>query len=370
MMPKEKIIPMKKIYLTSVLLLSVVVTLSQTKIKIKHESYDETLLNGKVTSFTSSIYKAIEKFGVIEKGNLDHKVKVKWDEKGNVIEYGDYSAEKSSYTAYMKYDTKGNKIEYSEFDADGRKKMAEIFKYDDKGNKTEKFKSGSNGMVIKTDDYYYDAKGNLIEKNNYLSDGSLEYKTKYNYNSKGNITEENDYYGSGNLCSKNQFNYDSNGNVIEENNQKVYNDKLRLEYKLIYLYDIKGNKIKFERYYGQKNILYKKLNYDTNGNVIEEYSYSTQDGSLLHKEQFKYDATGNKTELNWYNSDGSLSLKINYKYDVRGNKIEQINLHGDMSLDFKQSWQYEYDAIGNWIKKIQFKDDKPNEIIERIIEYY
>ena len=60
--------------------------------------------------------------------------------------------------------------------------------------------------------------------------------------------------------------------------------------------------------------------------------------------QRKYDEKGNNIEVNWYNSDGSLASKWTYKY--------------------------EFDKQGNWIKRIDFKDEIPEFILEREYEYY
>ena len=47
-------------------------------------------------------------------------------------------------------------------------------------------------------------------------------------------------------------------------------------------------------------------------------------------------------EENWYNSDGSLDKK----------------------------YTYEYDKNNNWIQEVEYVNNKPIQITERIIEYY
>ena len=37
---------------------------------------------------------------------------------------------------------------------------------------------------------------------------------------------------------------------------------------------------------------------------------------------------------------------------------------------FVQSFQYTYDNQNNWIKRVEFEDNEPINIHERVIEYY
>ncbi len=57
-------------------------------------------------------------------------------------------------------------------------------------------------------------------------------------------------------------------------------------------------------------------------------------------------------------------------FNKRGNRIEGNNYNPDGSLQSKHTSKYEYDPKGNWIRKIEFKDNSPKSIIEREIEYY
>jgi hypothetical protein len=117
--------------------------------------------------------------------------------------------------------------------------------------------------------------------------------------------------------------------------------------------------------------LNKKITFEK-GNVIEINEYDSY-GILVwldRKYTYKYDEKGNMIEKNEYDSDGSLDRKETYKYDEKGNKIEKNEYDSDGSLDRKETYQYEYDKAGNWIKKIEFRNEKPVYIYEREYEYY
>ena len=210
----------------------------------------------------------------------------------------------------------------------------ESFKYDDKGNLIEMI--GYSNYTFK-----YDDKGNRMEENYYNADGILSGKVNYNYDDKGNRIEENYYNADGILSGKNTYKYDDKGNQIEGNNYKVDGSGLDLHLRLSGKYTYK---------------------YDKKGNQIENNKFNA-DGILFGKYTYRYDDKGNEIEKNDYNADGSLYHKETYKYDDKGNKIE---VNGYSNYTYK----YEFDAKGNWIKKITFKNQIPENILERIYQYY
>ena len=109
--------------------------------------------------------------------------------------------------------------------------------------------------------------------------------------------------------------------------------------------------------------------YDDKGNKIEENIYKS-DGSLDYKDTYEYDNKGNKIEFNEYDSDGSLLWKFRLEYDNIGNIIESIEYDSDGIVESEGSFEFEYDENLNWVKKIEHKNTIPNKIIEREIEYY
>ena len=186
----------------------------------------------------------------------------------------------------------------------------------------------------------YDKNGNIIELNFY-EEGRI-YKLNYRYNDEKEEKIGYDFYNAdGSLYHKIVFKYDDKGNVIEE---KVYDTNDSLNYKSLYKYDIYGNR-------------------------IEENDYDAS-GTLNNKVVYKYDVTGNKVEQNGYNADGDLVNKITFKYDDKGNIIDENGYNADGSLNYKWTYKYEYDDQGNWIKRIEFKYNNAEYVVERKYEYY
>ena len=179
--------------------------------------------------------------------------------------------------------------------------------------------------------------GNLIEENMYLSDGSLINKYTYKYDGKGNKIEKYIYGSDGSLDSK--CNY-RKGNMIEED---IYGSDGSLNSKYTYKYDGKGNK-------------------------IEDCWYNSY--GLLCKYTNKYDEKGNKIEIYFYNGLDHTQFKSTLKYDEKGNNIEIYAYGSDGSLESKTTVKYDYNKYGDWVKRISFKNDIAEYIIEREIEYF
>ncbi len=251
----------------------------------------------------------------------------------------------------------------------GKVKQISNFKYEavDKFGKIEK------GEIIQDSSYHYgnnyiikfNEKGDEIEINNYNSnsEGSLFYKVINKYDETGNRIEENWYKSDGSLDRKYIYKYDEKGNIIEE--KKYYSDG-NMAWGYSDKYNEKGKKIKRKFYDKHNGSLSSKGTYSYNekGNMIEFKVYEP-DGSLSFKSTFRYDEKGNRIEENVYKSDGSLLQKITYKYNEKGNRIEENVYKSDRSLDFKITLKYKFDKMGNWIKKIEFKNTFPQYIVEK-----
>ena len=155
----------------------------------KKNDLTEENLKGKVKSIKETTYKAVDKFGQIEKGDVLNNY-------------------------FNIYNEKGNKIEDNSYDSDGSLNSKTTYKYDKKGNKIEENIYDSNGKFVRKTTYKYDKKGNIIEEKSYYPDGSLIYKNTYKYDEKGNMIEENWYESDGSLYEKHtyKYEYDKNNN--------------------------------------------------------------------------------------------------------------------------------------------------------------
>jgi len=119
-----------------------------------------------------------------------------------------------------------------------------------------------------------------------------------------------------------------------------------------------------------------KYKYDAGGNVSEE-SWIQNDGELWLR--YVYKVKGNQTEELVYDREGKLNQKIIHIYDDQKNEIETVfyDVQTDKP-DGKEFFQYlEFDAQGNWTKRIVSESDGKNrspvqsrETMFRTLTYY
>jgi hypothetical protein len=233
-------------------------------------------LIGKVKSLTEIYFKAVDKFGEIQKGYIMYTYNFFFNDKGNEIEWNKYETEGgSSYITnkwICKCNKKGDRIEEIHYNPDGSLGEKFTFKYDDKGNQIEKSWYNSkcnNGSLYFKFTYKYDNKENQIEENCYYPDGNLFDKWFYKYNDHGNMIEDSYHNPNGSLIYKDIYMYDDYGNMIEEN---CYNPDLCN--KVTYNYDDKGNQIERCDYALENSLYYDKktykYDYDNTGNWIKK----------------------------------------------------------------------------------------------------
>jgi TonB family protein len=104
-----------------------------------------------------------------------------------------------------------------------------------------------------------------------------------------------------------------------------------------------------------------------------------EDPKRVLLETAEYDIKGAKTQNQYFPIAGStLTGRETYKYDDKGNISEMTLLNADGSLLSKEEYKYEFDSIGNWVKMTtsvavvanQKIDFEPTEITYRTIFYY
>lgn len=257
----------------------------------KKNSLTDLNLKGDVRILSVFGYKAVIKFGEIEKDSLQNRLLSDFDENGNIVSE--------------------NWIDSG---------IRDIYKYDSIGKLIEQ----DNHNELKTPSlsskkkFIYDENNNLIEKNTYLPDGFLFEKIIYDYDKSDNNIESK--------CYK----YDFEGKEVI---QFMFKDK----------YDKKGNKIESIHYDNLGNKEYTEIyKYDEKGNMIEEVSDFLKD-KLPPKKLYTYDNKKNFLNIKHYNSKDVLVDEETYKYkfDKIGNwiiKIHFINAKPDFIEERKISY--------------------------------
>lgn len=121
------------------------------------------------------------------------------------------------------------------------------------------------------------------------------------------------------------------------------------------------------------------------------YEYKYEDGKLVERQmvlnngrkgmRYVYKHSPSQVEELVYSDDGKLNQRYISRLDVNGNEIERTNfgvVNFELYGDRRYKLSYEFDAVGNWIKKVTLKEAKengvtswqPDHISYRTITYY
>src|SRR5690606_10874293 len=99
----------------------------------------------------------------------------------------------------------------------------------------------------------------------------------------------------------------------------------------------------------------------SNEKVENGWTIENLQGKVLSYSEFSYKAVdrfGN-IEKGKRERNDSWDRDLQRKYDEKGNNIESNRYNSDGSLFSKWTYKYEFDKQGNWIKRIDFKDEIP-----------
>ncbi len=216
----------------------------------------------------------------------------------------------------------------------------------------------SNSNIFRKTIYKYDRTNRLKLELGYTRENQIDYKLMYKYKN-GKITSQVEKYLDDKEKYSTKYKYDKTRNLIER--VEYENDSITSIFK--FKNDSLGRAIKVEEF-NSKNVLIKTRTYEYNKN-------------------------GLLTKILILNSKNILISKIEYTFDINKNLIEeketfenystykQYNLMGDEILyvdefikgDIKE-FEYTYDKNNNWIKKVDYFNGTPIDIVEREIIYY
>jgi len=280
-------------------------------------------LRGRVAMIKENSYRAIEKFGEIQKGERARKSLIGLD----------YA---------KKFNKSGQMIEYSEYGTqDGHLVYKTSIAYDAKGKPQKNLSYIADNKLNLTGTYIYDENDRLIELAIYKTDSTLMGRYNYRYNTQGLVCVESYYRSDGSLEWKKNFDYNRRGQIIEEHLR--HSDK-RFNRSIFYSFDKKG--------------------------LLKEEIVKDADRLFNKRYVYNYNKKGQRISEESYNSRSQLYSRISYRYDKYGQKIEMKVYHPGKRTYQTYRYDYRYDKKNNWIQCIEYDNENPNYILERQITYH
>ena len=226
------------------------------------------------------------------------------------------------------------------------------------------------GNLEKIDTFYYNKnKISYREVELKFKDGNTDKITSYilyltEFNDKGKWAKIDEHYlpiredlslenpnhvknEAGQPSNSWSYIYNDAGDRIETHYYRTYREKTERMWRDVYAYDKKKNIIAEIRYYDWKKDTRKILNiYDRKGNKTSKTQSTVSD-------------TINRGDI-----------KTLYTYNKQGDIETEEYINELEKVYSKKRYEYTYNADKRWIKKVEYRNDKPYEISEREFEYH
>jgi len=283
-------------------------------------------LKGNVKSITTYTYSVVGKNGNIEKDSLKAIDSTIFNRMGFLLEVRDRRHDTLFPRWIRKYDEHDNLIEKDNYSG-AKLVMQELNRYDDKNNMIEQtifeheWKAPSDS-IVKSDIHftYKDSADCQIVESIADRKGKPWYSQKRVLNSNRDVISERIFYP-----------WDTD---------KKYNIQIG-----IYKYDALGNMLEKDCFDANNTLDFRFVHkYDGKGNEVEDLA-RRKDDSIQYRDVKTYDDSGNITGYTYYKHDGSINSEWHCKYQ-------------------------KFDATGNWVKQVSYKNGTPETITRRTVEYY
>ena len=306
------------------------------------EAYSASVVevNGKLAPDTSKYQPAPTIYHFNREGNVE------WEEFFRRPRRSTIRIAPKANDIYYKYDQRGNCSERHviSYEDSTRYSHTNIFEYDGCGLLAQSYDLRADGRKIRYEAYKYNRKGQ---------------KVKYQYRSKAPQTR-NDMEPN----PQTRYKYNADGHCVREVH---YNLNVEIKQVVKMSYDAQGNLVK-------KSSI-PKIRPNRNGDIV----ISTGESNSHIVKLYRYDQRGNCINIRTLTNGKKYKneMVVEREYDEWNNCIKYRNyqIYGDsIHHGYTADYQYEYDAHGNWIRRIEFfaRDGvfRPKWITLRQISYY
>ncbi len=208
-----------KSIIPAIILLSAIYGISFSCSNEKAKKGEKTVTSkAKIKSIRETEFKAIDKFGETQKGDIQRVIITHGKQNGNKSDRSYYDPDGSlNEKGIYEYDEKGNIYAVNVYNSAGNLEYRFLFKDDEKGNVVEMDKLNPNNDLMSKEIIRNDDKGNEIERNIYNSEGKLENKIITEYDDKNYELEQRAYDKNGKLVESATYKYekyDKEGNWL------------------------------------------------------------------------------------------------------------------------------------------------------------
>ena len=171
-------------------------------------------LKGNVKSINEITYKAVEKFGDLEKSKKTDRTFWEFNSAGYEVQFvmEDLEEEDDKFARTTKYNDKNFPIELKEEESYGAVNITKV-KYN--GEQVESIDVTDKKGSLQSRQKNKYGNGQLVQADTYSADGKLVEKSLNSYNTKNQLTKEETFDADGKLTYVATYAYDNKGNVTE-----------------------------------------------------------------------------------------------------------------------------------------------------------
>lgn len=252
--------------------------------------------------------------------------------------------------------------------------------YDERGNRTLVVDSGPAGVPDRRHVYTYDAQGRMTRMESYEAGTDAPKSVLlYSYDERGNRIKIDSMRTEPDARMVQEFSYDAEGREVGGSFSHLTAGVWQTQTHRTAV-AVEG-KTTHSRSYTPDGTLRGRVSTlkDDRGNTLGEELYRVAEGGeeqLRWKATYRYDEKGFLREVFYHKADEWLGARAVYEYDERGNMTSLTRYHADGTFAVSEHREYEYDAAGNWVKRVtshwlsENGPAQPYRVDRRHITYY
>lgn len=213
-------------------------------------------------------------------------------------------------------------------------------------------------------DIQFNKKGFITEKKCYDAGNKILFYYEYKYKKQNQLQRRNMYDARDYRIEQLTYTYNSLGEIAAESIYTVDNSLL---VRYIHTYGTKGQLLQTDVHAPTNAYTTSKYEfvYNKEGQLIEQYTYN-QKHQKHQTDLYQYDAHGFQKEHTIVNHLDDFVFTSYTQYDEKGNVITH---QAPTEKEPLTSYTYTFDEIGNWTRRIHYKDGKPIDMTERVLVY-
>lgn len=213
-------------------------------------------------------------------------------------------------------------------------------------------------------DLEFNKKGFIVEKKCYDAANGVLFYYDYKYKKQNQLQRRNMYDAKGYRIEQLAYSYNSLGQVAAES---IYKSDHSLLVRYVHTYGAKSQLVQTDVHAPTNVYTTSKYEfvYNKKGQLIAQHTYN-QKHQRHQTDAYQYDENGFvKTHKMTNHLDGFVFISYT-QYDAQGNII---TFQAPAETEPRTSYTYTFDEMGNWTRRVHYKDGKAVDMVERVFVY-